>query len=76
MYVGISCIIDFVILNLIQNPSKKVPLISLREERDERRSNLCILGLGILAFVLPIVNAIKVNKGEAPSYFMTIRFIS
>ncbi len=30
----------------------------------------------ILGFVLPIVNALKANKEEPPSYFMTIRFIS
>ncbi len=36
---------------------------------------LALIFIGIVAFVLPIVNAIKVNKGEAPSYFMTIRFI-
>ena len=40
---------------------------------------LGILGLifiGIISFVLPIVNAIRASKGESPSYFMTIRFIS
>ena len=37
---------------------------------------LALIFIGIVAFVLPIVNAIKVNNGEAPSYFMTIRFIS
>jgi hypothetical protein len=45
---------------------------------------ILLLGLGIiglvgtacLAFVLPIVNAIRANHGEDPSYFMTIRFIS
>jgi len=37
---------------------------------------LALLFIGIVAFVLPIVNAIKVNNGEAPSNFMTIRFIS
>ncbi len=36
---------------------------------------LALIFIGIVAFVLPIVNAIKVNNGEAPSYFMTIRFI-
>lgn len=39
---------------------------------------LGILGLiaaGILGFVLPIVNAVKASNGEAPSYFMTIRFL-
>ena len=37
---------------------------------------LALIFIGIVAFVLPIVNAIKVNNGEAPSYFMTIRFIN
>ncbi|MBX2829209.1 MAG: DUF4870 domain-containing protein [Flavobacteriaceae bacterium] len=40
---------------------------------------LGILGfiyVGIVGFVMPIVNAIKANNGEAPSYFGTIRFIS
>jgi len=39
---------------------------------------LGILGLiatGILGFVLPIVNAVKAANGEAPSYFMTIKFL-
>ncbi len=40
---------------------------------------LGILGLifvGIVGFIIPIVNAIKANKGESPSYFATIRFIT
>lgn len=45
---------------------------------------ILLLGLGILGliataclgFILPIVNAIRANHGEDPSYFMTIRFIS
>lgn len=38
---------------------------------------LSLIFIGIVAFVLPIVNAIRAsNGGEAPSYFMTIRFIS
>jgi len=36
---------------------------------------LALIFIGIVAFVLPIVNAVKVSNGEAPSYFMTIRFI-
>ena len=39
---------------------------------------LGILGLifvGIVGFIIPIVNAIKANNGESPSYFATIRFI-
>jgi len=37
---------------------------------------LVLIFIGIIAFVLPIVNAIKVSNGEPPSYFMTIQFIS
>lgn len=37
---------------------------------------LSLIFLGIISFVLPIVNAIKVSKGESPSYFMTLKFIS
>lgn len=37
---------------------------------------LSLIFIGIVAFVLPIVNAIRASNGEAPSYFMTIRFIS
>ncbi len=45
---------------------------------------ILLLGLGILslifivmiAFILPIVNAVRASNGESPSYFMTIRFIS
>ncbi|WP_411030410.1 DUF4870 domain-containing protein [Spongiimicrobium sp. 3-5] len=37
---------------------------------------LTLIGVGILGFVMPIVNAVKAGNGEAPSYFMTIRFIS
>lgn len=37
---------------------------------------LGILGVVILGFILPIVNAVKAANGEAPSYFFTIRFIS
>ncbi|MCW5515562.1 DUF4870 domain-containing protein [Muriicola sp. Z0-33] len=37
---------------------------------------LGLIAVGILGFVMPIVNAIRANNGEAPSYFMTIRFIS
>jgi len=36
---------------------------------------LGILGVVVLGFVLPIVNAVRASNGEAPSYFMTIRFI-
>jgi len=36
---------------------------------------IMLIAIGITSFVLPIVNAIKANNGESPSYFMTIRFI-
>ncbi len=39
---------------------------------------LGILGLiyvGIIGFIIPIVNAIRAGNGEAPTYFSTIRFI-
>lgn len=31
--------------------------------------------IGILAFVLPIINAIKASNGEPPNYFGSIQFI-
>ena len=37
---------------------------------------LMLIFVGIVSFVIPIVNAVKANNGEEPSYFMTIRFIS
>ena len=36
---------------------------------------LVLILIGILAFILPIVNAIKASKGEPPSYFGSIEFI-
>ncbi len=36
---------------------------------------LTLIFIGIIAFVLPIVNAIKASHGEAPGYIMSIRFI-
>ncbi|MAN58377.1 MAG: tRNA modification GTPase [Flavobacteriaceae bacterium] len=36
---------------------------------------LMIIAVCILGFVLPVVNAIRASNHEAPSYFMTIRFI-
>ncbi|SHJ36204.1 DUF4870 domain-containing protein [Pseudozobellia thermophila] len=36
---------------------------------------LSLIFIGIVAFVLPIVNAVRASNGEAPSYFMTIRFL-
>ena len=35
-----------------------------------------LIFVGIVSFVIPIVNAVKASNGEAPSYFCTIRFIS
>lgn len=36
---------------------------------------LGFIAVGILGFVLPIVNAFKAARGEGPSHFMTIRFL-
>ncbi len=36
---------------------------------------LMLIAVGLLGFIMPIVNAIKVNKDEPISYFMTIKFI-
>ena len=37
---------------------------------------LGLIAVGVLGFVMPIVNAVRANNGESPSYFMTLRFIS
>jgi uncharacterized Tic20 family protein len=37
---------------------------------------LMLIAIAILGFVMPIVNAIKANKGEPICYFMTIKFIN
>lgn len=37
---------------------------------------LSLIYVGIIGFILPIVNAIKASNGEPPSYFSTIRFIN
>ncbi|GHC58641.1 DUF4870 domain-containing protein [Ulvibacter litoralis] len=37
---------------------------------------LSLIFIGVVSFVLPIVNAIKASNGESPSYFMTIQFIN
>ncbi len=40
---------------------------------------LGILGLiyvGLVGFIVPIINAVKAGNGESPSYFGTITFIS
>ncbi|MFD0976805.1 DUF4870 domain-containing protein [Salinimicrobium gaetbulicola] len=34
-----------------------------------------LIGIGIIAIVFPILNAIKVNNGEIPSYPLTIEII-
>ena len=36
---------------------------------------LSLLYVGIVGFIMPIVNAVKASNGESPSYFSTIRFI-
>lgn len=36
---------------------------------------LGFVAVGLLSFILPIVNAVKASNGEAPSYFMTIKFL-
>ena len=37
---------------------------------------LSLIWVGVVSFVLPIVNAVRASNNEAPSLFMTIRFIS
>ena len=37
---------------------------------------LSLIFVGVIAFVIPILNAVKASNGEAPSQFCTIRFIS
>ena len=36
---------------------------------------LTLIGVGIVGFVLPIINAVRASNGEPPSYFLTIRFL-
>lgn len=36
---------------------------------------LTLIGVAIIGFILPIVNAVKATNGESPSYFLTIKFI-
>lgn len=36
---------------------------------------LGFLAIGLISFIMPIVNAVKASRGEAPSNFMTIAFI-
>ena len=37
---------------------------------------LTLILIGILAFVMPIINAIKASNGELPSYPFSINFVS
>ena len=37
---------------------------------------LTLVLIGILAFVMPIVNAIKASNGELPSYPLSLNFVS
>ncbi|EDP70116.1 hypothetical protein FBALC1_11302 [Flavobacteriales bacterium ALC-1] len=37
---------------------------------------LTIILVGILAFIMPIINAIKASNGELPSYPLSINFVS
>ena len=37
---------------------------------------LLLILIGIVAFILPIVNAIKASNGELPSYPLSLNFIS
>ena len=35
-----------------------------------------LIGIGVLCFVFPIVNAVRANNGEEPHYPLTISFIN
>ncbi len=37
---------------------------------------LMLIAVVVLAFVLPIVNAVKANNGEKPNYYISIPFFS
>ncbi|WP_439152174.1 DUF4870 domain-containing protein [Winogradskyella sp.] len=37
---------------------------------------LTLILIGILAFVMPIVNGIKASNGELPSYPLSLNFVS
>ena len=37
---------------------------------------LSLIFVGMIGFIVPIVNAVKAGQGEGPSNFCTIRFIS
>ena len=36
---------------------------------------LGLIAVGILGFVIPIVNAVKASNNESPTYFCTIKFL-
>ena len=36
---------------------------------------LILIFVGIIGFIIPIVNAVRASNGESPSYFATIQFI-
>lgn len=36
---------------------------------------LLLIGIGILCFILPIVNAVKASNGEEPYYLFSISFL-
>jgi uncharacterized Tic20 family protein len=36
---------------------------------------LTLIGVAVIGFVIPIVNAIRAGNGEPPNYILTIRFI-
>lgn len=36
---------------------------------------LLLIGIGLLCFILPIINAIKASNGEEPNYPFSINFI-
>ena len=37
---------------------------------------ISLLFIGVVAFILPIINAIKASRGEVPSYILSIQFIA
>ena len=37
---------------------------------------LILLAVGILGFIIPIMNAVRANNGQEPSYPLTIKFIN
>ncbi len=37
---------------------------------------LMLIAIGILGLIIPIINAVRANNGQEPSYPLTIRFIN